>query len=147
MRRQQTQSKATRSRRSWRDDSGQTIGFLVKIVLGVALLGFLAVELGAPIVTKMTLDNDLQNVLLDARAALTASENNVDLAYERISPELADNGVVVTEFSVTPSSPENPRGVLRITLEKEARSLVVTRVIKSMKSYYTVEVSGETPLR
>lgn len=136
----------TEAPRRWSDDSGQTLGFLVKIVLAVAVVGLLAVELGAPVVTKMTLDNDLQNVLLDAKAAMVATNYNIDLAFERVAPELEGNGIEVTEFKVTPSQ-NNPKGVLHMTMVKKANSIFLTKIVKSMDSYYTVEVSGETPLR
>lgn len=136
----------TGTSRRWSDDSGQTLGFLVKIVLAVALVGLLAVELGAPVVTKMTLDNDLQNVLLDAKAAMVGTDYNIDLAFERVAPELEENGIEVTEFKVTPSQ-DNPKGILHMTMVKKANSIFLTKVVKSMESYYTVEVSGETPLR
>lgn len=136
----------TETSRRWSDDSGQTLGFLVKIVLAVAVVGLLAVELGAPVVTKMTLDNDLQNVLLDAKAAMVGTDYNIDLAFERVAPELEENGIEVTEFKVTPSQ-DNPKGILHMTMVKKANSIFLTKVVKSMESYYTVEVSGETPLR
>jgi len=108
-------------------------GWLMKIVLSFVLVGVLAVELGAPLVTRAQIDG----VAHDAAdsAALDLLDHN-DLERARaVAQEIADDKDVVLEsFTV------DNRG-LRVTVARQAWSLVLKKWDKT-KTWYDVRVTA-----
>lgn len=122
--------------------TGQTLPFVLKLVVILGVLALFAIELGSPWLTRTSLDNTLQNSMLDARSALLAGAS-VDTAYERIHPDLLQkDGITVTQFEVRKSG-EDRYGVLYVTFRRKAWSLFLA---KFMKDYFMVEVSAQNDL-
>jgi hypothetical protein len=108
-------------------------GWLVKIVLSLALVGLAVVELGAPLVTRAQIDS----VAHDAadNAALDLLDHN-DLERARaVAQDIADEQDVVLEsFTV------DNRG-LRVTVSRQAWSLVLKKWDRT-KTWYDVRVTA-----
>ena len=108
-------------------------GWLLKIVLGFVLLGFILVEAGSPLITRAQLDE----VAHDAadNAALDLLDRN-DVNRARTIAE----GIVTEEEAALKSFSIDQAGV-HVTVERQARSLLLKKV-KQFESWYDVEVSA-----
>ncbi len=132
---------------SWTSDCGQVTSFLLKIVLAIAVLGFLAVEFGSPVVTKVTLDNDAQNLAREG-GHLVARYGDIDRARSELDADVAAAGAELREFEVVGdplAGPSNP-AELRIVVAKPAKSMFAHNV-GALKGYYDVEVEASAPIR
>jgi Flp pilus assembly protein TadG len=108
-------------------------GWLVKIVVALAIVGFLVVELGSPLLTKATLDGTAHDAADDA-AHEYFQDHDPDKA-QQTAVEDAENGHAHLErFSI------DDQGVVHVTLSKQARSYVLHR-FKQTKDWYNVRVS------
>lgn len=111
-------------------------GWLVKIVLVIALLGFAALELGSPLWTRAQLDGVAHDAA-DEAARVIASSNDFDQA-NAAAAEIADqHGATLVEVSRT--GPQS-RGV-RVTVFREARSYLLDR-FGPTKDWYDVTVDA-----
>ena len=109
-------------------------GWLVKIALGLALVGFLIVELGSPLFTKATLDATAHDAANDAAHEYFQS-HDPDRA-QQVATEDAERGHAhLAQFSV------DDQGVVHVTLSKQARSYVLHR-FEQTKGWYNVHVSA-----
>ncbi len=108
-------------------------GWLLKIVVGFALAGFLLVEAGSPLVTRAQLDG----VAHDAAdsAALDLLDKN-DLVRARAVAE----GIAAEDEAAVKSFTVDENGV-HVTVERQARS-VLFKKIEQLESWYDVEVSA-----
>lgn len=109
------------------------IGWLMKIVISFALVGFLAVELGSPLVTRAQLDT-LAHDAAD-NAVLELLGNNSDERAQEVA-----NEVVTKEDARLKHFVIDQRGVT-VTVEREARSFLLKKV-EQLKSWYEVEVTA-----
>jgi len=107
-------------------------GWLVKVVVAIALVGFLAVELGAPLVTRAQLD-DLAHDAADNAALEILSSRNVEQAKAVAAQILQDKDATLKEFAV------NPQGLVLLTADRQARSFLLKKWSRT-KSWYDVEV-------
>ena len=108
--------------------------WLIKIALVLALLGFLVVELGSPLLTKATLDGTAHDAANDA-AHEFFQDHDPDKA-QQVAIEDADGGHAHLEnFSI------DDQGVVHVTLSKEARSYLLHRFSQT-KDWYNVHVSA-----
>src|SRR5205807_5437249 len=108
--------------------------WLVKLALGLALVGFLIVELGSPLLTKATLDGTAHDAANDA-AHEYFQDHDPDKA-QQLAGQDADNGHAHLErFSI------DDQGVVHVTLSKQARSYVLYR-FQQTKGWYNVRVSA-----
>lgn len=107
-------------------------GWLVKVVAAIALVGFLAVELGAPLVTRAQLD-DLAHDAADNASLEILNSRNVESAKAVASEILMDKNATLKEFAV------NEQGGITLTAEREARSILLKKWDRT-KSWYLVKV-------
>lgn len=107
-------------------------GWLVKVVVAIALVGFLAVELGAPLVTRAQLD-DLAHDAADNAALEILSSRNVEQAKAVAAEILQDKDATLKEFAV------DEQGRVLLTAERQARSFLLKKW-STTKSWYDVEV-------
>ena len=108
-------------------------GWLLKIVIALAVVGFLVVELGSPLLTKATLDGTAHDAANDAAHEFFASHD--PSRAQQLAVEDADNGHAHLEaFAV------DDKGVVHVTLSKQARSYLLDR-FKQTKGWYNVRVS------
>ena len=109
-------------------------GWLVKIVVVIALLGVAAVELGSPLWTRAQLDG-VANAAADEAARVYVSTGDTQRAREA-AEELAEaDDAVVTAFS------RDIQGDLRVTVFRKARSYVLHK-FGPTKDWYTVSVEA-----
>lgn len=125
------------------DARGQVTSFVLKIAIVVALLGFIAVEFASPMVTRLTLDNDAQNIAQDAAHDLNRLNMDTEATIERLEPTLQEAGVELRSLDVADDGDD---ATVRVTVAKEAKSFVAYR-IDSLESYYDVEVTASAPIR
>ena len=107
-------------------------GWLFKIVLAFAIVGLALVEGGSPLITKAQLD-DVAHDAAD-NAALDMLDKNDPERARKIAEEIVrEKDAALTQFRVDP-------GVIRITVQKEARSFVLKKV-EQFRDWYDVEVT------
>lgn len=108
-------------------------GFLVKIVVSIALVGLILFEVGSPLVNKAQLD-DLAHDAAD-NAALDLL-NNRDLERAKAAAE-----EIVTEKDAKLEKFElNTDGTVAVTVRREARSVVLKKWSKT-EDWYDNKVS------
>lgn len=109
-------------------------GWLVKVVLGIALLGFAALELGSPLIVRAQADEAAHEVANEA--AFRLRDNYTQQTLESTCAEEADKrDVTITECTVNAS-----REVM-VTVAKEAKSYLLHRV-PALAGWYDVEASA-----
>lgn len=107
-------------------------GWLVKVVVTIALVGFLAVELGAPLVTRAQLD-DLAHDAADNASLEILNSRDIERAKAVATEILTDKNATLKEFAL------NDQGGISLTAEREARSLLLKKWDRT-KSWYLVRV-------
>lgn len=108
------------------------MGWLLKIVLGVAILGLLAVEGGSPLITRAQLD-DVAHDAADNAALDLLDKRDPERARKIAEDIVLDKDAALTEFRVEP-------GRVYVTVQKQARSWLL-RKVDQLKDWYDVEVS------
>jgi hypothetical protein len=108
--------------------------WLIKLVVGFALVGFLVVELGSPLITRATLDGQAHDAADDAAHELFQSRDP-DRA-RAIAQQDADNDHArLDRFDV------DEQGTVRVTLFKQAKSYVLHN-FQPTRDWYNVRVSA-----
>lgn len=110
-------------------------GWLSKIVLGIALVGFLVVELVSPVVVRAQLDGIAHDAADNAALHLLDRPADTERARE-IAEEIVaeEDGVALTVFTVG-------TGGVSVTVQRQARSFLLGKV-EQLKSWYDVKVSA-----
>ena len=107
-------------------------GWLVKVVVAIALFGLLAFELGSPVVTRLQLD-DLAHDAADS-AALDLLNTQDPKEAEKTAKEIVESkNAAMKEFEI------DSAGNVRITVERKARSVLLEKW-STTESWYDVEV-------
>jgi len=115
-------------------------GWLVKLVVSIALVGLLAVELGAPLVTRAQLD-DLAHDAADNAALEYLNSRDVEKAKTTATQILQDKSATLKEFSV------DQQGLVGLTAERQARSILLKKWSRTASWYdVVVKVTSEKPL-
>ena len=108
--------------------------WLIKLVVGIALFGFLVIELGSPLITRATLDGQAHDAANDAAHELFQSHSE-DRA-QVIAQQDADNDhAKLAIFRI------DEQGTVHVTLSKQARSYVLYK-FKPTRDWYNVRVSA-----
>ena len=110
-------------------------GWLVKIVVVIALLGLAAVELGSPLWTRAQLDG-LAHDAADEAARVYEKTGDGQKAREAAETLAEDDDAVVTKFF----GPDT-QGTVHVTVFREARSYLLHR-FGPTKDWYTVSVEA-----
>ena len=115
-------------------------GWLVKVIVGIALLGFAVVELGSPFVARAQADDAAHEVANEASFRLrdNFTQETLDAAC---AEEAAEHSVTVSACTFDTASNE-----VRVTVTKEARSFLLIKWDVT-KDWYTVEASAEAERR
>jgi Flp pilus assembly protein TadG len=109
-------------------------GWLVKIVIVIAALGFLGVEVGSPVIVRAQVDGAAHDAADDA-AGDYFQHHNEDTAKALAQQDASDKSATLESFDVKPET-----GLVTVTLTKQARSFVLKK-IKRFKSWYQVRVT------
>jgi Flp pilus assembly protein TadG len=110
-------------------------GWLVKLIVGIASVGFLAVEAGTPIIVRAQLDGLAHEAADEAGAVLRDRAGNQEAAEETAATIAAKDQATVEEFAV------DDQGRARVTLRKEAKSYLLKKWSR-LESWYDVRVSA-----
>ena len=108
--------------------------WLVKIVIGIALAGFLVVELGSPLLTRATLDGQTHQAAEDAAHEMFQSRN-ADKARTVAAQDAQDDHAKLETFDI------DGQGTVRVTLSKQAKSYVLHN-FQPTRDWYNVRVSA-----
>ena len=115
-------------------------GWLVKVIVGIALLGFAVVELGSPFVARAQADDAAHEVANEASFRLR--DNFTQQSLEAAcAEESAEHDVTVTVCDFSQETNE-----VKVTVTKEARSFLLVK-FDATKDWYTVEASAEAERR
>ena len=109
-------------------------GWLIKLVVGIALAGFVLFELGSPVVTKTILDGQAHDAASDA-AKDYFSGRDVGKAQAVAQHDADGDGAKLSAFSV------DDQGTVHVTLSKQAKSYVLHN-FGPTKHWYDVSVSA-----
>ncbi|HEX2040048.1 MAG TPA: hypothetical protein VHF47_10000 [Acidimicrobiales bacterium] len=109
-------------------------GWLVKIVLGIALVGFLAIELASPLVMQAQLDG-IAHDAADAAGLELRTSANAEVAQAEAARVAQENEATLEDFSVL------EQRKARVTVRKEARSFLLKKWDR-MKGWYDIEKSA-----
>ncbi len=109
-------------------------GWLVKVVVGIALAGFLVIEIGSPLLKKAELD-DAAHRTADEAARELADSRNIEAARQVCAEIAADEGVNLDRCEL------NAEGHIAVTVSDTARSFVFGK-IGATKSFYDVEAEA-----
>lgn len=114
--------------------------WLLKVVLGIALVGLIVVEVGSPLIARAQGD-DAAHAVADRAALELFSSRNIDAARKVAEEEAVKSNVTLDEFRV------DEQGVIHVRVIKMARSFVMKN-IEATKKFYSVEVEASaTPER
>ena len=108
--------------------------WLLKLVIGIALFGLVAFELGSPLVTKGILDGQTHDIANDAAHELLQSHDR-DRARAVAQQEADDDHAKLEAFDI------DDQGTVRVTLSKQARSYVLHN-FGPTKDWYTVKITA-----
>jgi hypothetical protein len=108
--------------------------WLLKLLIGIAVVGLVAFELGSPLVTKTILDGQTHEAADDAAHELFQS-NNADRARAVAQQDAADAHANLDAFDI------DGQGTVHVTLSKQARSYVLHN-FGPTKDWYAVRVSA-----
>ena len=113
--------------------------FLAKVVLGIAATGFVAFELGAPLIVRVQLDGVAHDAADESARTLAKSRN---AAEARVTAEqiALDREASLRSFEVDTAETVN------VTVAREAPSIVMKK-LDPVKSWYDVSVAAAAPKR
>jgi len=109
-------------------------GWLAKIALGLALVGFLIVELGSPLFTKATLDATAHDAANDA-AHEYFQNHDADRARAVAQQDADGDHAKLDDFRI------DDQGTVHVTLSKQARSYLLHN-FGPTKDWYDVRTSA-----
>lgn len=106
-------------------------GWLVKLVVGIALAGFLLVELGTPVIVRTQLDGLAHDAADEAGFAIR-DRNSQETAKQAAVDIAAKDDATVEAFAV------DDQGRVTVTLRKEARSYLLKKWDR-LKGWYDIK--------
>lgn len=106
-------------------------GWLVKLVLGIAIVGFLAIELGTPVIVRTQLDG-LAHDAADEAGFVIRDRGSPEAAQQAAAAIAAKDDATVEAFSV------DEQGKVTVTLRKEARSYLLKKWDR-LKGWYDIK--------
>jgi hypothetical protein len=115
-------------------------GWLVKVIVGIALLGFAVVELGSPLVARAQADDAAHEVANEAALRLEVNFTEQTL-QDACKAEAAEHDVTLVGCGF-----DTPTVEVRVTVTKHARSFLLDK-FDATKDWYDVEASAEAKRR
>jgi hypothetical protein len=106
----------------------------LKLVVGIALAGFIAFELGSPLVTKAILDGQAHDAANDAAHEYFQNHDG-DRAKAIAQQDADDDHATLAAFDI------DEQGTVRVTLSKQAKSYVLHK-FGPTKDWYDVRISA-----
>ena len=109
-------------------------GWLLRVVLGIALFGFLVVELGSPLLARAQADDAAHEVANEA-AFEYGRTRSYEGMQERCKEKAAETSVDVVLCEL------NTEGEIEVKISKKARSFLLDR-FEPTKKWYRAEASA-----
>lgn len=109
-------------------------GWLSKIVFGIALFGFLAVELISPVVVRTQLDGVARDAADNAALHLLDQPGETQRARQIADDIARDRDAALTRFELGATG-------VTVTVQRQARSFLLGRM-EQLESWYDVEVTA-----
>lgn len=113
-------------------------GWLVKVLVGIALFGFLAVELGSPLVARAQADEAAHEVANETAFRLRDSFTQQTLD-QTCASEAAEQNVTVVRCEVDAANN------VVVTVSKDARSFLFGKIDATAKWYKAEATATATP--
>lgn len=113
--------------------------FLAKVVISIVVLGFVAVELGSPLVVRLQLDGIAHDVADEAARALGQSRN-AGQARTTAEQIVLDRDATLRSFEI--DAAEN----VNVTVARDAPSLLAKK-LDALRNWYDVSVAATAPKR
>jgi Flp pilus assembly protein TadG len=110
--------------------------WVLKLVLGIALLGAVVIEAGSPLVVRAQLDDAAHAMADQAAFELKTNHASAERAQAAAQTIAQEKSVTLVPNSFT----VDELGVVRLSAEKEAFSMVLKHVDQT-KSWYRVKVT------
>lgn len=110
-------------------------GWLVKVFVGIAAIGFLIVEIGSPLVARAQADDAAHEVANEASFRLRDQFTD-QVLQDACETEAADHDVTVVECGYDGETQE-----VVVEVSKHARSFLLDR-FDAMKDWYEVEATA-----
>lgn len=101
------------------------IGWLVKLIVSIAIVGVVAFEAGAVVVSRVTAESAANDVANEA-SFVVARSGGFDEAEEAARVEAARQGVVLITFEVLPGNGNDQ--IIHVVVEKKAKTLLLQRI-------------------
>lgn len=114
------------------------IGWLVKLLVSIAIVGLVAFEAGAVVVTRVTAESTANDIASEAAFAVGRGGGSQD-AEDAAVAEAAKHGVVLVEVSVSPE-----RDTVSVTIEKTVKTMILQR-LSWTKSWTIVRITRTRP--
>ena len=108
-------------------------GWLLRVVLGIALAGFLAVEIGSPLLARAQADDAAHEVANEAGFEYGRT-NSYEGMQERCREKSSDTGVDLLSCEIVD-------GKIAVTISKKARSFLFDR-FGPTKKWYRAQASA-----
>jgi hypothetical protein len=108
--------------------------WLLKVILGIALLGFVVVEVGSPVVTRLQLDGAAHDVADEATHEL-AQAGNAAAAETRAREVATEEHATLTGFTV------DEQGFAHVIVFRRARSVLLKKWSRT-RPWYEVKVAA-----
>ena len=110
-------------------------GWLLRVVLGIALAGFLVVEIGSPLLARAQADDAAHEVANEA-AFEYGRTNSYEGMQERCREKSSETGVDLVVCETTPDGK-----LIQVKISKKARSFLLHRFGPTEK-WYRAEASA-----
>ena len=114
-------------------------GWLVKVIVGIAVLGFAVIELGSPLVARAQADDAAHEVANEASFRLRDNDTQATLDAA-CAEEAADQSVDVVKCEI------NDKNAIFVEVHKDARSFLLDR-FGVTKDWYDVTASATAERR
>jgi hypothetical protein len=109
-------------------------GWLIKVVVGIALAGFLVIEIGSPLLKKAELD-DAAHRAADEAALEYFDRKNIEAAKEICAEVAADEDVTLDHCDL------DANGQIAVKVSDTARSFLFGK-IDATKDFYEVDAEA-----
>jgi len=109
-------------------------GWLVKVLVGIALAGFLIIELGSPLVARAQADDAAHEVANEAAFRLRDTDTQQTLD-DACAAEASDQNVAVVKCGI------NEKNEIEVTVTKQARSFLLDK-FEQTKKWYVAEATA-----
>lgn len=122
------------------DDRGQVSSWLVKLLVGMAIVGFIVIEFGSVLINRVQAA-DIAGQAATEAGLVYSNRRNIDAAEKRAEEFCEQNGAEFVDLAVN-----EQEDTISVTLRKEASTRVLHR-IDALEGIIEVTVTESAPLR